>query len=359
MLSGQQVCTKWGRGEQYQAMTQEALTSVGIALCLSQSAMFSGLTLAVFSVSRLQLEVEAAGGKASARKVLALRDDSNFVLTTLLWGNVGINVLLTLLADSTLAGVSAFVFSTFVITIFGEIMPQAYFSRHALTVAYLLSPVLRIYQILLYPVVKPSALLLDAWLGKEAISYFREADLKEVIRRHVVAEDSEVSRIEGIGALNFLTIDDMPVRQEGVPLDPLSIIRLPVHDGRPLFPAFECSPDDSFLQRIHASGKSWVVIANESGEPHVMMDANGFLRDALLSGARPDPQRYCHRPVIIRDPEEPLGAAMARLRRDTETTDDLLEYDTILMWTKSPRVITGSDLLGRLLRGITKTHRDQ
>ena len=41
------------------------------------------------------------------------------------WGNVTINVLLTLLSDSILAGVGAFVFSTIVITLFGEIIPQA------------------------------------------------------------------------------------------------------------------------------------------------------------------------------------------------------------------------------------------
>jgi len=36
------------------------LVWLGIAFCISQSAMFSGLNLAVFSVSRLRLEVEAA-----------------------------------------------------------------------------------------------------------------------------------------------------------------------------------------------------------------------------------------------------------------------------------------------------------
>jgi len=33
---------------------------LGIALCLSQSAMFSGLNLVVFSLSRLRLEAAAA-----------------------------------------------------------------------------------------------------------------------------------------------------------------------------------------------------------------------------------------------------------------------------------------------------------
>ena len=40
------------------------LTWIGIIACLSQSAMFSGMNLAVFSLSRLRLEVEAADGNA-------------------------------------------------------------------------------------------------------------------------------------------------------------------------------------------------------------------------------------------------------------------------------------------------------
>jgi CBS domain containing-hemolysin-like protein len=56
-------------------------------------------------------------------------------LPTVLWGNVTINVLLTLLSNSVLAGIGAFAFSTIVITLFGEIIPQAYFSRNALRMA--------------------------------------------------------------------------------------------------------------------------------------------------------------------------------------------------------------------------------
>jgi CBS domain containing-hemolysin-like protein len=90
---------------------------------------FSNLNLAIFSVSKLRLEVEVAGGNRDAFVLLDLRKDSNLTLATVLWGNVTINVLFTLLSDSVIAGVGAFVFSTIVITLFREIIPQAYFSR--------------------------------------------------------------------------------------------------------------------------------------------------------------------------------------------------------------------------------------
>jgi CBS domain containing-hemolysin-like protein len=71
------------------------LTWIGILFCISQSAIFSGMNLALFSISRLRLEVEADLGNRDAVKILNMRKDSNFLLTTVLWGNVGINVLLS------------------------------------------------------------------------------------------------------------------------------------------------------------------------------------------------------------------------------------------------------------------------
>ena len=124
----------------------------GIFFCITQAAIFSGLNLAIFSISRLRLEVEAAAGSRDATNLLELRRDANFTLATVLWANVAINVLLTLLSNSVLAGVGAFLFSTVIITLFGEIAPQAYFARHALHITARLKPVLDIYRVLLYPV---------------------------------------------------------------------------------------------------------------------------------------------------------------------------------------------------------------
>ncbi len=157
------------------------LNWVAILFCLSQSALLSGLNLALFSLSKLELAVEAKKGNPRAKKTLRLREDANFALVTMLWGNVGVNVLLALLSGSVLAGVAAFLFSTVVITIFAEIIPQAYFSRHALQVVALLSPVLRAHQFLLYPVARSTAWGLNAWLGGEEVRHFRERDLRRVI----------------------------------------------------------------------------------------------------------------------------------------------------------------------------------
>ena len=326
---------------------------LGIVFCVSQSAMFSGLNLAVFSLNRLNLEVEVQQGNKTAQRVLNLREDSNFVLTTILWGNVGINVLLTMLSDSVLAGLAAFFFSTFAITIFGEIIPQAYFSRNALKMASLLSPALRFYQFILYPFARPSALMLDAWLGKEAIVYYREDELKEIIRHHLEAEESEMEHTEAVGALNFLTIDDLPVEEEGVPIDPKSIIQLPDQNGRLQFPDFKDSTQDPFLGQIEASGKPWVILTDNNNNPKLVMDVDGFIRHALFHPQQTKPARFCHKPIIVTDRKQSLGEVLMQLKLDKKAIDDeVISHDIILVWDDQPRVITGSDLLGRLLSGI-------
>ena len=96
----------------------EIITWFLIALCLLQSGIFSGLTIGMFGLSRLRLEIEAEAKNPNARKVLELRKNSHLLLSTLLWGNVGINVLMTLLTDTVMAGASAFIFSTVCITLF-------------------------------------------------------------------------------------------------------------------------------------------------------------------------------------------------------------------------------------------------
>lgn len=327
---------------------------IGIAVCLAHSAMFSGLNLAFFSVSRLRLEAEAGSGNSAAAKVLVMRRDSNFLLTTILWGNVGINVLLTLLSNSVLAGVSAFVFSTVIITFAGEILPQAYFSRRALKMASLLAPVLRFYQYVLYPVAKPSAWMLDKWLGPEGISFLRENQLKGMIVQHIESDLAEIDFIEGQGALNFLDIDEIPIADEGERVDPASLITLDTKVDLPILPKIGKQFPDPFVESVNASGKKWVILLDTGGTPRLVLDADAFLRAVLADPENVDGYEYCHRPIVIEDPRRPLGFVISDLKHGmAESSDESITKDVVLLWTEdNKRVVTGADLLGRLLQGI-------
>ena len=335
--------------------TTTTLTWLGIALCIAQSGMFAGLNLAVFSLSRLRLEIEAMAGNPDAVRVRELRRDSNFTLTTIVWGTVATNVFLTLLSDSVLSGVAAFAFSTVAITFLGEIVPQAYCSRHALRVTARLMPFLSFYRVVLFPVAKPSALFLDWWLGHEGVRLLDEDDVKALITHHMEAKDGEVGMLEGIGAINFLDLDDVRVGEEGEPLDPRSIIRLDIVDGRPVLPSPTRSADDPFLRQINASGQKWIIIVDRSEQPVLVLDADHFIRDAMFGELSAVPETYWHRPLIVTDPHTRLDSVLGRLKVKPERPgDDVIDDDLILVWADTKRVITGGDLLGRLLRGIVK-----
>ncbi|UCE72417.1 MAG: DUF21 domain-containing protein, partial [Nitrospiraceae bacterium] len=256
-------------------------------------------------------------------------------------------------------GVGAFFFSTIVITLLGEIVPQGYFSRHALKMATLLLPLFRFYQFLLYPLAKPTAKVLDWWLGPEGIHYFRERDLREVIRMHIEASEADIDRIEGLGAMNFLAIDDIIISHEGEPVDPKSVISLPLEKNFPVFPEFQRNASDPFIQKVHASGKKWVIITDEKEEPHLVLDSDGFLRAALIDEKPLQPYAFCHRPIIVKDPYTKVGSVIWRLKVKPETSeDDVIDDDVILVWSDERRVIiTGADILGRLLRGIATRTR--
>lgn len=333
----------------------ELILWTSVLLCLVQSGIFSGLNLALFGLGRVQLEVAAQAGNTDAATILALRRDANGLLSTILWGNVAVNCLLTVLLDSVLAGAIAFVVSTVGITLFGEIGPQAYFSRNALRVGATLAPLIRVYRLVLFPVAKPTALLLDRWLGEEATHWFQEHDLRHLIRSHIDSPEADLGRVEGVGALNFLAMDDRLVVEESLPLDPRSVIVLPAGPSGLTFPPVHSDSEDPFLRQVHASGQKWVILVGPDGEPHWALEAHRFLRSALLDGDSPNPLRFCHRPIVIRDAMAKVEAALEALHRNVESSPkDVIDSDVVLLWGQERRILTGADLFGRLLRGITR-----
>lgn len=233
----------------------EFLIWLGIIFCITQSAIMSGLNISLFSLSRLRLEVAAEAGDKYAGRILALRRDSNFTLATILWGNVSVNVLLTLLADSVLLGVSSFIFSTVVITFVGEIFPQAYFTRNALRIGALLSPILKVYKVIFWPVAKPVGIILDKTVGLEPIPWFRENEMIQLLKYQAKTAHTEIGKIEARGAVNFLKLDDVPLREEGEIIDPCSIIELPFENDLPVFPEITSSSKNEFLRTLAQSGK--------------------------------------------------------------------------------------------------------
>jgi hypothetical protein len=155
------------------------------------------------------------------------------------------------------------------------------------------------------------------------------------------------------GALNFLDLDDLPVLEEGELVDPRSIVSVHTTRGRPVMPDFQRVASDPFLKRLDASGQKWVIFVDEAGAPAMVLDAHHFLRDVLFDEISVGPEPYWHRPIVVTDVNTRLGEVIGLMRLVPEhPEDDVIDHDLILVWSAQKRIITGADLLGRLLRGI-------
>jgi metal transporter CNNM len=175
---------------------------------------------------------------------------------------------------------------------------------------------------------------------------------------HMEASDTEIEKVEGLGALNFLAMDEIPLSMEGEPLNLDSVIEVPFNEGLPVFPDPVTEEGRRFLQKVDASGHKWVVLTDKKDQPRMVMDADHFLRNTLLHSGKDSAVESCHRPIIVKEGNTSFGEIMPRFKnRGKNKEDDIIEKDVVLLWGEERRIITGSDILGRLLRGIVIDQR--
>jgi metal transporter CNNM len=181
---------------------------IAVVVLVLSSALFSGLTLGLLGLDKIGLEIVAKSDDEKlakyARRIQPMRANGNLLLCTLLLGNVSVNALLSILLTGLLSEIMAFVISTVVITIFGEIIPQAVCSRHALRIGSAVVPVVRLILVLFWPLAKPLSLMLDCILGEELGTIHTRTELQQLLEIHVKhgALDVETGR-ELAGALHY------------------------------------------------------------------------------------------------------------------------------------------------------------
>ena len=146
------------------------VTIVCLVFLLSLSGLFSGLNLGLMSLTPHDLVVIQEAGTPNdrkyAKKIYPVRKHGNFLLCTILLGNVLVNSTTTLLLDTLISGGLAVACATMTIVIFGEIIPQAICSRHGLKVGSQTILLTRLFMFATFPIAFPLSKLLDIILGK-------------------------------------------------------------------------------------------------------------------------------------------------------------------------------------------------
>ncbi|KAM6234919.1 metal transporter CNNM4 isoform 1-T1 [Porphyrio hochstetteri] len=188
-----------------------------IAGLLVLSGMFSGLNLGLMALDPMELRIVQNCGtdkeKRYARKIEPIRRKGNYLLCSLLLGNVLVNTTLTILLDDLIgSGIGAVVASTIGIVIFGEIVPQALCSRHGLAVGANTILVTKFFMLVTFPLSYPISKLLDCILGQEIGTVYNREKLVEMLKVTEPYNDlvrEELNMIQGALELRTKTVEDV------------------------------------------------------------------------------------------------------------------------------------------------------
>ncbi|NXW25915.1 CNNM4 protein, partial [Circaetus pectoralis] len=188
-----------------------------IAGLLVLSGMFSGLNLGLMALDPMELRIVQNCGtdkeKRYARKIEPIRRKGNYLLCSLLLGNVLVNTTLTILLDDLIgSGIGAVVASTIGIVIFGEIVPQALCSRHGFPPQKKTILVTKFFMLVTFPLSYPISKLLDCVLGQEIGTVYNREKLVEMLKVTEPYNDlvrEELNMIQGALELRTKTVEDV------------------------------------------------------------------------------------------------------------------------------------------------------
>ncbi|XP_039532040.1 metal transporter CNNM4 isoform X2 [Pimephales promelas] len=188
-----------------------------VSSLLALSGMFSGLNLGLMALDPMELRIVQSCGtnkeKKYARKIEPIRSKGNYLLCSLLLGNVLVNTTLTILLDDLIgSGLGAVAASTVGIVIFGEIVPQALCSRHGLAVGANTIVLTKFFMILTFPLSFPISKLLDVILGQEIGTVYNREKLVGMLKVTEPYNDlvkEELNIIQGALELRTKTVEDV------------------------------------------------------------------------------------------------------------------------------------------------------
>ncbi|XP_078375515.1 uncharacterized protein LOC144658892 isoform X2 [Oculina patagonica] len=182
--------------------------------------LMSGLTMGLLSLDILSLKVLQRGGKPEekkhASKILPLVEKHHLLLVTLLLANAAAVESMPIFMDRISSPVIAICVSVTAVLFFGEVVPQALCTRYGLAIGSTLAPFVKVLMVLLFVIAWPISKLLDCLLGHEHSTFFRRAELQELVDLHRETTDAnedplredEVMIIQGALEMRNKTVQD-------------------------------------------------------------------------------------------------------------------------------------------------------
>jgi len=201
--------------------TTSGLIALGILIILS--GIFSGVEAAYLSLSRIKVKRLVKLKRKNADYVKNLKDDSHRLIITLLIGNnlvnIGASAIATAVAielyGSKGIGIATGVM-TFMILIFGEIIPKSKAIQHAEWICLKFAKILTVLKKILYPLIVLFDFLTRRFMGKmEGRPLITEEELKSFVE--IGEETGSIEKDEKEMIHNIFKLNDLEVREVMTP----------------------------------------------------------------------------------------------------------------------------------------------
>jgi len=215
------------------------------AILLGFSALFSGLTIGLFSLDTNELRRKMELGDRQAERLYPIRVKGNQLLVTLIVGNVLVNSALTVILNSFTAGIVAILASTILITTFGEILPAAFLNKHGLKFGARLAPQLGSLMKYTAWVSKPMGDFLDKTIGNEDDKIYTKEELLKIMDEHE-GKTSDIEDEDLSIAKHALSFADKSIADVMLPRSEMIALRENDILGPKLLNQLHNSPDSTF-----------------------------------------------------------------------------------------------------------------
>lgn len=198
-------------------------------ILLLLSAWFSGMEIAMFSMSPAQVRSLVLHKTKNANLVQKLLNRKNRLLVVILLGNNLVNIgaasLATVAAIEVFGDLGAGIATgvmTILILIFGEMYPKAYFQINAEKISLRFAPVLYVLQLILWPIVVVLENLLTFLTGGKSRQQVSEKEFKALSR--LAVEEGTIDFEEHEMIMNVLEFNDVEVKEIMTPKYKMELI---------------------------------------------------------------------------------------------------------------------------------------
>lgn len=275
----------------------EAVFSVVAAIVLLfLSALFSGLNIGLMMVRPEELLRKARQGDEIAKKVYRYRKNGNYLLISVLLGNVAVISILTLVLNNIAGGIIAGIVTTLLVTAFGEILPQSLFSRRGYVLAHRFLWLLDFMFVILWPLAYPASKVLDRFLGDELPALYTHEELAHMINDHAEHKQSKIDHDESRIIAGALQFSHKTVTDIATSLEEITSVEL------------EDELDASLVSKIKREGHSRLPVVNEAGDYVGILYAKDLLGREL-----PVPVSHVYRDKLYDIPADTrLDTALSR-----------------------------------------------